>query len=304
MKILFIAILLLASDTFTAQEKRISNPDLPILEGAYLSQKPPGAIPEVFGPGIVSTEEAWEAAITFSPDEKEFFFTRRESIQGNENRIMHMRLKDGSWTEPELAPFARDIIEYEAFISPNGKYVFYNSDRPKPDGVRTPGEIWYSERITDGWSEGKYLDETINQGWVMFVTAARNNTLYFTAGYNRKFGVYRSRWVEGKYQEPEYLPAEINHLRGAHPYISPDESYLIFDAQPDGMGKSQLFISFKDKEGNWTEAVKFDDTINATYTENIPNVSPNGKYLFFHRNNDIYWVSAVVIERYRPVRKQ
>lgn len=130
----------------------------------------------------------------------------------------------------------------------------------------------------------------------MFVTASRENTLYFTAGYNRKFGIYKSEYVSGVYQEPEYLPAEVNYLRGAHPYISPDESYLIFDAQPDGMGKSQLFISFRSDEGNWTEAIKFDNTINSTYTENIPNVSHDGKYLFFHRNNDIYWVSTVIIE--------
>lgn len=93
-----------------------------------------------------------------------------------------------------------------------------------------------------------------------------------------------------EYQEPEYL------MRGAHPFIAPDESYLIFDAQAEGRGKSQLFICFKDLSGNWTEAIKFDKKINATFTENIANVSPDGKYLFFHRNNDIYWVDANIIE--------
>jgi hypothetical protein len=89
---------------------------LPELTGPYLGQKPPGLIPEIFAPGIVSTEKAWEAAISFSPDGKEVFFTRREDIQRTENRIMYSEFSDGKWTKPSLAPFARDITDYEAFI--------------------------------------------------------------------------------------------------------------------------------------------------------------------------------------------
>ncbi len=281
---------------------QINSQDFPVLRGSYLGQKPPGMTPEIFAPGIVSTEKAWEAAISFSPDGQELLFTRREDIQGSENRILSMVLKDGKWTAPKLAPFARDITEYEAFISPDGTKVFYNSDRAKPQNGQAVGEIWYSEKTGSGWSEGNYLSETINKGWVMFITAARNNNLYFTAGYNQKFGVYKSEFVNGVYQEPILLPQEVNYNRGAHPFIAPDESYLIFDAQPEGMGKSQLYVSFKNDKGNWTKAVKFDETINKTQTENIPNVSPDGKYFFFHRNNDIYWVDAKIIEGLRPAK--
>jgi hypothetical protein len=289
MKRIFVFLFIIIGLKLSAQEGSSK------LSGPYFGQTPPGKTPELFAPGIVSTEKAWEAAISFSPDGKEFFFTRREDIQGNENRIMYSVLKDGEWTNPGLAPFAKDITEYETFISPDGKKVFYNSDRTKPNGSSAVGEIWYSEKTPTGWSEGKYLTETINKGWIMFVTAAMNNNLYFTAGFNRKFGIYKSEFKNGEYQEPEFLPNEINYLRGAHPYIASDESYLIFDAQPDGMGKSQLFISYRDNNGNWMKAIKFDETINKTYTENIPNVTPDGKYFFFHRNNDIYWVSAKII---------
>jgi dipeptidyl aminopeptidase/acylaminoacyl peptidase len=294
-KLLLVNLLLIAAIAIKAQQK-----DFPKLTGPYFGQNSPGNIPEIFAPGIVSTENAWEAAISFSPDGKEFFFTRRENIQGNENRILHSELINGKWTVPKPPPFAKDLIEYESFISPDGKKIFYNSDRPKSDNPAAVGEIWYSEKTPGGWSEGKYLTETINKGWIMFVTASMNNNLYFTAGFNRKFGIYKSEFKDGVYQEPEFLPDEINYLRGAHPFISPDESYLIFDAQPEGMGKSQLYISFKDKNGKWMKAVKFDKSINKTFTENIPNVSPDGKYFFFHRNNDIYWVSSKIIEDLKP----
>jgi len=295
--LLIILILLFVGLSSYTQQKTIEYTEL---KGLFLGQKLPESTPEIFAPGIISTVNTWDAAISFSPDGMEIFFTRREDIQGTENRIMYSELVNGVWSKPKLAPFARDITEYESFISPDGKKIFYNSDRSKPNSPKAVGGIWYSEKTPKGWSEGKYLTEKINKGWIMFVTAAMNNNLYFTAGFNRKFGIYKSEFKNGAYQEPEFLPNEINYLRGAHPFIAPDESYLIFDAQPDGMGKSQLFISFKDKNGNWMKAIKFDETINKTYTENIPNVSPDGKYFFFHRNNDIYWVSAEIIEDLRP----
>ena len=270
----------------------------PVLKGPYLGQKPPGMMPEIFAPGIVSTEKGWEAAVSFSPDAKEFYFSKRETLDGMENRIFFMELKDGAWTKPVLAPFAKDIIEYEAFVVPDGKKIFFASSREKPAVADAKGQIWFADREPCGWGEPRYLTTRINKGWVMFVTAAANNTLYFTAGYDRKFGIYRSQLVDGEYREPEYLPMEVNSLRGAHPFIARDESYLIFDAQPEGMGKSQLFISFR-KEGQWTKAVKFGPAINATFTENIANVTPDGKHLFFGRNNDVYWVDAGIIEELR-----
>ena len=60
--------------------------DHPVLQGPYLGQKPPGMTPKIFAPGIVSTAE-FEFAGTFSPDGKEYFFTRRPDYGGSENRI-------------------------------------------------------------------------------------------------------------------------------------------------------------------------------------------------------------------------
>jgi hypothetical protein len=61
------------------------------------------------------------------------------------------------------------------------------------------------------------------------------------------------------------------------------------------MARTDLYVSFLGKDGNWTRAVKFGKEINATKTEGIASVSPDGRYLFFHRQNDIYWADSVVI---------
>ncbi|UCE22145.1 MAG: PD40 domain-containing protein, partial [Candidatus Aminicenantes bacterium] len=75
--------------------------DFPILKGPYLGQKPPGMTPEVFAPRIISTTEYTELGCTFSPDGKEFYFTRFTP----DRNIWVCRLKDEVWQKPEPASF-------------------------------------------------------------------------------------------------------------------------------------------------------------------------------------------------------
>jgi hypothetical protein len=266
--------------------------------GLYLGQIPPGAMPVIFAPGIISTNEGWEAAISFSPDLSELFFSYRASIEGTENRVKHMKMINNVWTKPELAPFAMDVIEYEAFITPDYNKVIFKSRRPNPNGTGREGGIWYSQRENASWSVAKYFPGPINKGWIMSVTSALNRTLYFTGSFDAGYGIYRSQFIGGEYTKPEFLPVEINkskYFGASHPFIAPDESYLIFDAQENG--NSELFISYKKADGSWTEAVAFGHPINTADYEGIATVSPDGKYLFFNRDNDIYWIDAGFIKQ-------
>lgn len=54
--------------------KSYSRDALPVLEGPYLGQNPPGMMAEPFAPGIISTE-GWELEGVFAPGMKEFYFT-------------------------------------------------------------------------------------------------------------------------------------------------------------------------------------------------------------------------------------
>ena len=268
----------------------------------YFNQKSTGDIPEIFALGIISTE-AYEFAGSFSPDGKEFFFTRRPTYEGSENRIFSCSFQDGKWTEPKLAPFALDIFEFLPYVAPKGDILFFSSYRTKPQETTRNGEIWYSLKTEVGWSEAKYLDASFNKRFTMYITSTIDGTLYFTAKDDQKRGIFKSELKNNIYQEPEYLPMEINSISPAHPFIAPDESYLIMDTQLKGMGMPELYISFRRSDGGWTEALNMGKTINATSTEYGPSVSPDGKYLFFHRRvgtkGDIYWVSSKIIDKLR-----
>jgi len=87
-----------------AQEK-IS--DFPVLKGPYIGQKPPGTIPEIFAPGIISTRH-YENSITFSPDGNEIFYAMASPAAGRGNLfvILFTKKENNLWTRPRVAPFS------------------------------------------------------------------------------------------------------------------------------------------------------------------------------------------------------
>ena len=85
---------------FVAKNLLSQQSDFPKLRGPYLGQKPPGMTPEIFAPGIVSTE-SHEFSCCFSTDGNEFYFTRRHP-ELNYPLIMVSKVVDGFWTEPEI----------------------------------------------------------------------------------------------------------------------------------------------------------------------------------------------------------
>ncbi len=250
--------------------------------------------PEIFAPGIISTEQ-FEFAGTFSADGKEYYFTRRTDEKGSANRIYYSQLTANGWTKPALASFAKDIFEFEPHINPTGTKLYFGSERTKPSGFTGMGEIWVTEKTNTGWTEPTFLGSPVNDGYSMYVSSTNNNTIYFTWFHKGQRGIFKSEYKDGKFQTPQKLSEEINYLQAAHPFIATDESYLIFDSN------SELYISFRTESGAWTKAIKFGNEINKTKTEICASVSPDGKYLYFNRtvngNGDIYRVNAIIIDK-------
>jgi hypothetical protein len=91
----------------------IKKSDFAVLKAPYLGQKPPGTIPEVFAPGLVSTRDHKEFSCTFSPDGREFYFNRG----GN---ILMCRYEKNEWKEPVRASFDTDFMDHEPHIPAAG----------------------------------------------------------------------------------------------------------------------------------------------------------------------------------------
>ena len=279
---------------------------------ALLSNQIPTDTPLKFSEGIISTDD-FEFAITFSPEMDELYFTRRKPDE--DNVIFTMRLIDGQWTKPEVIPFTAKMgWDFEPHINPSGDKLYFGSLRPLPDSTESSGlHQWYSEKSPRGWSEPKPLDKPFIDRFVMYMTSSGNGNLYFTSNEKGAVagegGIYNSIFESGQYRSVNRMGNEIDSVGTwiAHPYIAPDESYVIYDAKsPSGYGNSDLYISFN-KNGTWSKPVNMGSEINTEQTEMCASVSPDGKYLFFHRGiyeddgkveiGDIYWVDFNLIKK-------
>ncbi|MCP4150093.1 MAG: hypothetical protein GY757_20265 [bacterium] len=273
----------------------------PLLKGPYLGQRPPGTTPELFAPGIISTE-GYEFAGTFSPDGTEFYFTRRGGeAKLRTNTIMVTRLQKGHWTKPVPAIFSGKYNDIEPHISPDGKRLYYSSRRPASNEENTgKSRQWVMERQGSGWSEAKLLGGHFKNRFSMYMTRARSGSLYFTGrNEQRNFVITAAVYKDGILQEPQILSSRVNRFKyNAHPYIAPDESYLLFDAQPKSPENftEYLYVSFKNNDGAWSEAKRIGNG-GMDFSGMGPMVSPEGKYLFWSDNGNFYWVDARVLRR-------
>ena len=93
-----------------------------------------------------------------------------------------------------------------------------------------------------------------------------------------------SRLVDGEHEEPIAFGKEINTGKWTgHPFIAPDESYIIWDSErAGGYGASDLYISFRQEDGSWGSAINMGADINTEYEDAYGSVTADGNYFFYH----------------------
>lgn len=272
-------------------------------QGPYLGQTPPGAVPEVFAPGFVSSE-GHEFACSFTPDGREFYFTRRASLQSR-TLVMVTRMVNGTWSVPEPASFNDPAarLTFEPLVTPDGRRLYFSSDKPLEGGAAQGGpptmNTWYVEREGDGWSEPRNPGAPFNPMRSMFSTMTAAGVIYTTdispGMGNERIGVARPEG--GAYRYIERLGPPVNAGAGSlYPYVAPDERYLLFTRRQGGPGSpTDLYVSFRGPDGSWDEP----RPVPLGMPAGAATVSPDGRFLFFsggeRGRGDIYWVSAEVL---------
>lgn len=284
----------------------------------YLDQKPPGLSAELFAPNIISTDSFEHSAPAFSPDGTTVLWTVVNSSY--HGYLLEMKFENGRWSAPMRPSFADSTADdYYPSFSPDGKKLYFSSRRALPAGYPPVGDmrIWEVERTPNCWGHPLPIDTNITQGNEYAHSIAANGTLYFTSstGGNTKWNIKNAARKNSNYAAAEVLPFNINSTDYEDgPYISPTEEFLIFETiRPESLdGNLDLFITFKDKNGQWGIPINMGPKINSVGAERFARLSPDGKYLFFGSNRnmsdtrrgfDVYWIDATVIDELRQQQK-
>jgi len=227
--------------------------------GLYPGKQIPDSIPELFAPGVISTG-MFTRDMAITPDGREIYFS--VSI-GNYSyaTILFIREVDGVWSTPEIVPFSGgpEVFDFEPALTADGSRMYFLSTRPDGEEEAGDQDIWYVDRTASGWGEPVNPGLPINtDGGEFFPSLTAEGTLYFTR--NKKGStlnqIYRSRYENGSFQEPELLPEQVNcGSNRFNAFISPDENYIIVPAvgMEDAFDGVDYYIVFRSEDDQWTD---------------------------------------------------
>ncbi len=284
------------------------------VSGPYLGLEPPGLIPEIFAPGIISTDGD-EGCTAFLNEGRVFVFNR--SAQDSEDwtyiPIHVMQLGDNGWSVALPVTFQEGHDDDNFTAAPDGKTLYFQSHRPS-DGSSDPPQhvsIWRVAWDGSGWTEPQVMVTSEGQPLVGgYPSITSDGTLYVMSSMREGYGevdIFRSRLVEGSYGPAENLGPSINseHI-DLDSFVAPDESFLLFCSdRPGGYNREyDLYVAFRRSDGSWSEAINMGSEINSGMSVTRPSVTPDGRFLFFCRHPEggdtVYWVDASIIEHFRP----
>jgi Tol biopolymer transport system component len=222
------------------------------------------------------------------------------SPSDRKSSFVSIKMKDGVWCLPSEIPFSTEYINDEPALSSDGRKLFYVSNRPKQGEIEPQKmpDIWVANKTDSNWSNPMNVGAPINtDGVEVQPFFSVDEKLYF----GRNDGIYYSQFFDNQFATPVKLDEKIFQGRVRGICISPDNEILIVHSdKAGGFGGWDLYVSFKNKSGTWTELNNMGDVINTNQPEANATFSPDGKYLFFSRGDDIYWVSTKIIEELKP----
>lgn len=253
---------------------------------AYLGQKHPDSIPQIFAKDLLVNSGFVFCRVAFSKDGKEFYYTFGRDWNDYVGSGTNWVSFDGNkWSNPkliaaQLASPTLSIDEQNLYLSGKGSVV------------------WKVDRTDQGWgSPYKYLEKPFGLYNLMptisgnfYVGSAKDKNDY--SSYNFSLLTISNRdTIIKSLGEPLNKPGFNGDL-----FIAPDESYIIISTNETPTYESELYISFRKKDKTWTQPISLGPAINSGKAHRFGQyVTPDGKYLFYTwgtnaKNSAVYWV--------------
>lgn len=248
----------------------------------------PTEVPVLLAQGLINSGVNTRD-VTMTPDGRELYYCMagpgyRHAV------ILVTKFRDGAWTEPAVAPFSgsSDWIDLEPFVSPDGERFFFMSTRPAPGEEEGEADIWVMDREGDQWGDPRNLGAPVNSDQAEYFPAVTlNGDLYFTRADStgRIHQIFRSRFSEAGFKEPELLPEQVNC--GSNRFnatITPDESRLIVSAVgvPGSLGAVDYWLVRRTPDDTWDDPVNLGPVINDGAGQSwSPYLTPDGDTFLF-----------------------
>ncbi len=189
-----------------------------------------------------------------------------------------------------------EVNEFRPLISPDGKTLFFSrSNHPgNVGGTADDEDIWYSEldEASGTWKEARNIGPVLNNKGPNYISSITpdGNTILLLLGNEylpngkMKAGVSVSRKTESGWTEPEALAVEnlYNYSEKANFYMANNRKTLLMSIErEDSYGDRDLYASFLNDDGSWTEPVNLGNTLNTASEESAPFLAADDETLYF-----------------------
>lgn len=253
------------------------------------------------GQGVNTAAPEYYPCVT--ADGSTLMFTRlvkddRSPMGMQEDFFLSDRGGDGAWGSARPIPSVNtERNEGAGTLSPDGRFIIFTAcafaDGSYGNGREGLGscDLFISRRVGDRWSPPENLGEPVNsRHWESQPSLAGDGrTLYFIRGIDRQDGrreqdIYMTRLGEdGRFSKPEKLGPSVNTpLIEESVQIHPDGRTLYFSSNGHpGFGGLDIYMSRRQKDGNWGPALNLGYPINTSADENSLVVSADGRLAFF-----------------------
>ncbi len=188
-----------------------------------------------------------------------------------------------------------EFADYYPFIPENEGYIVFNSKRPadkvaiKQENGQYLNCIYISKVINGQFTPAEVLGEPICKGntgdEVIGMNAKGDILLICKPDYKGAKKIYITKMnPSGAFSKPELLPTAINGEGDEiAACISNDGNSIYFASdRSGGFGGTDIYVCRKVlASGKWVEPKNMGPNINTALDEDFPNISPDGKTLFF-----------------------
>lgn len=226
--------------------------------------------------------------LTFSPDGATAYWVEWHGAWGASEQarrvIFTSRHENGAWNAPQPLLLSDRYSDDDPFVSPDGRWLYFVSDRPVGDAADADDtNIW---RYRLGSSDApEYLSiNSASAEYSPVVTAS--GALYFASARDGGIGegdIYRANPSGGAFASAEALGTAINSLTGEwNVWVSADETEMIFEASSRPTNVSipgDLYYSWRTPSG-WAQAVPIVD-LNTAGSDLMPRLHPDGETLYY-----------------------
>ena len=242
-----------------------------------------------FGP-VLSFDESsiFYTSRRLRPDSTNASIRDFETDKFRDDIYVSFKGRDGQWVQPELLNLNSDDHDATISVSPDGNTLFIYQDS------LGDGQVKYSTLIGETWSAPVKLGSDINtRYWETHCTISSNgNELYFVSDRPNGTGkrdIYRCiKSTDGTWGKSENLGGIINTSYDEDaPFLSADGKFLYFASKGHStMGGFDLFVSKKDKDGNWGAPENMGYPLNTVDDDVFFQPMADGKRAFYSSRRD------------------